>query len=270
MPPGLHPDWIVPDWPAPARVRAVCTTRAGGVSRPPFDGLNLGDHVGDAPPAVAANRQILGRAIGARPVFLHQVHGRGVAMLDAATPDGVEADACVSSEPGLACAVLVADCLPVLLTDCGGTVVAAAHAGWRGLAGEAGQGVLEAVFERFDARMRQLHGPAIDVASATLAWLGPCIGPGAFEVGVEVREAFCAADAAAAAHFQALPGGKCLADLAGLARRRLHALGITRIHGNDGSAPWCTVSQPLRFFSHRRDQARLGGSGRLAACVWLG
>lgn len=269
---GFHPDWIVPDWPAPARVRAVCTTRAGGVSRPPYDSLNLGDHVQDEPQAVAANRRILRQAAGVRPVFLRQVHGSGVAMLDPATPDGVEADACVSSEPGLACAILVADCLPVLLADARGSVVAAAHAGWRGLAGTAGRGVLEAVFERFAARVHELHGPpaSAELASATLAWLGPCIGPRAFEVGTEVREAFCASDAAAAQHFLPSGAGKYLADLAGLARQRLRALGITRIHGNDGSAPWCTVSQPSRFFSFRRDQVPLGGSGRLAACVWLG
>lgn len=268
---GLHPDWIVPDWPVPARVHAVCTTRAGGVSRPPYDSLNLGDHVQDEPQAVDANRRILREATAVRPVFLRQVHGSGVAMLDPAMPDGVEADASVSSEPGLACAILVADCLPVLLADARGTVVAAAHAGWRGLAGTGGRGVLEAVFERFSARVRELHGApaATGLASATLAWLGPCIGPRVFEVGAEVREAFCAGDAAAARHFLPGAGGKYLADLAGLARQRLRALGITRIHGNDGSAAWCTVGQPSRFFSFRRDQVPLGGSGRLAACVWL-
>jgi polyphenol oxidase len=268
---GFHPDWIVPDWPAPSWVRAVCTTRAGGVSKPPFDSLNLGDHVRDDPGSVAANRLVLQQAMDARPVFLQQVHGTAVAALDSGTPDATVADACVSAAPGVACTIMVADCLPVLLTNRQGTGVAAAHAGWRGLAGEGGKGVLESVLESF------WHHPGVEwsksamknVASDTMAWLGPCIGPDAFEVGEEVREAFCAADAQAARCFRALGGGKYLADLQALARQRLHKLGVTAIYGNDGSAPWCTVSNPSRFFSHRRDAARLGSSGRLAACIWL-
>lgn len=269
---GLHPDWMVPDWPAPARVRALCTTRVGGVSSPPYDSLNLGDHVQDDPRAVAANREILRQATGVRPVFLRQVHGTGVVSLDRATPDATMADACLTSEPGVACTIMVADCLPVLFADAQGTVVAAAHAGWRGLAGAHGQGVLESLFQQFAARVGQLQGrEAPDaIAAGTLAWLGPCIGPQAFEVGPEVRAAFCASDARAARHFAPRAGGKYLADLAGLARQRLRALGMSRIHGNDGSTPWCTVSQPSRFFSYRRDQVPLGGSGRFAACVWLG
>ena len=146
---NLHPDWIIPDWPAPARVRAVCTTRAGGVSVAPFDSLNLGDHVRDDPVAVATNRRALQQAIAARPVFLQQVHGIAVATLDAFTPDATVADACVTDVPGAACTIMVADCLPVLLTNRKGTAVAAAHAGWRGLAGEGGKGVLESVLESF-------------------------------------------------------------------------------------------------------------------------
>jgi len=258
----MNPDWLRPDWPAPAHVRAVCTTRAGGVSTGAYASLNLGDHVGDAPQAVAANRRILGEALVSRPVFLQQVHGRQVLALDRGTPDGTQADGCVAMQPGVACTIMVADCLPVLFTNARGTAVAAAHAGWRGLA----DGVLAAVHERFEALGQT--GPAA-AAMNTIAWLGPCIGPRAFEVGAEVKAAFEARDPQSAGLFRPHPQrhaqGKWLADLAGLARRQLHALGITRIHGNDGSDPWCTVSQASRFFSHRRDRV----SGRFAACVWL-
>lgn len=263
-------DWTVPDWPAPAGVRAVFTSRCGGNSAPPFDSFNLGDHVGDDPAAVAINRQRLREILGARPVFLQQVHGAAVAKLDRSTPDGVVADACVTQASGVACTIMVADCLPVLLTDRRGRVLAAAHAGWRGLAGVAGQGVLEAVFKKFceESSVNRLFVATESIASETLAWLGPCIGPQAFEVGAPVREAFCDTDSGAARLFQPRGDGKFLADLAGLARRRLRALGITHLYGNDGSPAWCTVSQSSVFFSHRRDAARLGGSGRLAACIW--
>lgn len=249
---------IVPQWPVPASVRAACSTRAGGVSAPPYDTLNLGDHVGDAPADVVENRRRFAAALNARPVFLQQVHGRGVVRIDAATPDGTQADACWTTERGVACTMMVADCLPVLLADRRGTVVGAAHCGWRGLAGEGGAGVLEALWARM--------APTAGDAGGMLAWLGPCIGPDAFEVGPEVRAAFLDHDAGAAALFRVRDGGKFLADLPGLARRRLAALGIAALHGNDGSAAWCTVSQASRFFSHRRDRV----SGRLAATVWLG
>lgn len=264
-------DWLVPEWPAPAGVRAVCTTRAGGHSAPPYDSLNLGDHVRDDPAAVAANRARLRAATGVRPVFMQQVHGRDVLRLTPELPDGLAADACVSDTPGLACTVMVADCLPVLLTDRRGSAVAGAHAGWRGLAGTDGEGVLEAVFRQFEVLVRPPDAASglADQAADTLAWLGPCIGPEAFEVGSEVREAFCAVDAGASALFRASGEGKFLADLAGLARRRLQRMGITQVYGNDSSAAWCTVSNPSRFFSFRRDQAARGGSGRLAACIWL-
>lgn len=280
-------DWLVPDWPAPPGVWALCTTRTGGSSLPPYDSLNLGTHVGDDPAAVRANRQTLQVALQtqtpmARAVFLNQVHGDGVVHLDAATSDGTEADACVATAQGAVCTIMVADCLPVLMAHRSGQVVAAAHAGWRGLAGAGGQGVLESTFEHFEAlALASIASVAIKseantatpaVAADTLAWLGPCIGPQAFEVGAEVRAAFCDADAAAQDCFVARADapGKYLCDLAGLARLRLRALGITQIYGNDSTVPWCTVTNASRFFSHRRDAAVLGASGRFAACIWRG
>ncbi|MGH8821898.1 MAG: peptidoglycan editing factor PgeF [Rhodoferax sp.] len=262
----MRHDWLIPDWPAPAGVRALCTTRSGGVSAGPYESLNLGDHVGDAPAAVQANRRVLQQAIGAHPVFLQQIHGWRVALLDAQTPDGTPADGCMTSKAGVACTIMVADCLPVLFTNRQGSAVAAAHAGWRGLAGQDGRGALESTLESFMALAHMQHPLA---ATEVIAWLGPCIGPEHFEVGPEVKAVFEASDPQAAVFFKPRAGGKWLADLAGLARRRLQAMGVTSIHGNDGSAPWCTVSNHSRFFSHRRDTLALGGSGRLAACVWL-
>ncbi len=251
-----------PDWPAPAGVRAVLSLRAGGMSLPPYDSLNLGDHVGDLPGHVASNRDAFAAATGARPVFLRQVHGCEVVRLDRLTPDGTQADGCVSTERGVACTMMVADCLPVLFTTSDGVAVAAAHAGWRGLAGEGGRGILEAVWHRFWPLAGDREH---EVAGRTLAWLGPCIGPQAFEVGGDVRAAFAANDPRAGAAFTPLPApGKWLADLQALARMRLLALGIGAIHGNDGSADWCTVANASRFFSHRRDRV----SGRFAASIW--
>lgn len=246
---------ITPEWPAPPGVHALCTTRAGGVSLPPYDSLNLGDHVNDDPIAVQANRRLLQQATVARPVFLQQVHGSQVVTLTSDMPDGTQADGCVTAQRGVACTIMVADCLPALFADSQGRAVAAAHAGWRGLAG----GVLEATHARLSA--------AAGGGGQTLVWLGPCIGPSAFEVGDEVKAEFEAHDPAAAALFRPHTSpGKWLADLQGLARRRLAALGITQIYGNDGGDAWCTVSNPSRFFSHRRDRV----SGRFAACIWLG
>lgn len=242
-----------PQWPLPAGVRAFCSERAGGVSLAPYDTLNLGDHVGDDPIAVAENRRRLAGGLQAKPVFLKQVHGVGVVQLAPDTPDGTEADACWTRERGLVCTMMVADCLPVLLADRAGTVVGAAHCGWRGLAG----GVLEALWQGM--------APAGGAPGNVVAWLGPCIGPEAFEVGPEVRTAFTADDESASAFFRPHGQGKFLADLPALARRRLAALGITDLHGNDGSRAWCTVSNPSRFFSHRRDRV----SGRFAAGIWL-
>ena len=245
-------DWIVPDWPAPAGVKALCTTRAGGDSTGSYEGLNLGDHVGDDPARVRANRDRLRGAAGARPVFLQQVHGTRVVTLDAASPDGIEADACTAIGPDVACTIMVADCLPVLLTERQGHRVAAAHAGWRGLAA----GVLERTVDAFAAEAR---------ARGLMAWLGPCIGPNAFEVGDEVRATFEAHSPGAAACFRPSGApGKWLADLPALARQRLRHAGVDAIHGNDGTEAWCTVHNPLRFFSHRRDRV----SGRFAACIW--
>jgi len=230
------------------------------VSAAPYASLNLGDHVGDDPALVAANRQIFQQAIGVKPVFLNQVHGIDVVRVDAATPQAVSADASVTTQPGVACTIMVADCLPVLFASHGTPAVAAAHAGWRGLAGQGGSGILEQTYKLFSAPA--LTGQALQ-AIETVVWLGPCIGPQAFEVGAEVRAAFVAHDAQAALMF-APSGNQWLADLAGLARQRLRALGIAQIYGNDSSPAWCTVSQPSRFFSHRRDRL----SGRMAASIW--
>jgi polyphenol oxidase len=266
----LNPDWLIPDWPAPSGVHAVFTSRQGGFSALPFDSLNLGDHVGDEPEKVAANRVALQSAIGSRPVFLKQVHGIAVLALDADRADGQVADACVTSERRIACTIMVADCLPVLFTNEDGSVVAAAHAGWRGLAGaQAGKGVLESVYESFSALAQVNRAPA---AMKIIAWLGPCIGPSAFEVGAEVKAAFELSQPQASLFFQPMGSEKYLADLAGLARHRLTALGVTDVYGNDGSPAWCTVSNPSRFFSHRRDAGvggnGFGSTGRMAAAVW--
>lgn len=274
---NLHTDWLVPDWPAPKGVHAVFTTRAGGASSPPWDSLNLGDHVGDAPAHLAANRAALSSTVAAHPVFLKQVHGFDVQRLDLRTPHGTIADACVACDSGVACTIMVADCLPVLLSTACGSVVGAAHAGWRGLAGgKSGRGhadgVLESIFKSFSALAQTLPS---DNAMTTIAWLGPCIGPDAFEVGAEVKAAFVAVDAGAAACFRPAGPGKFLADLAALARLRLQALGIQAVYGNDSTASWCTASNPSRFFSHRRDAGLVvnGGNGafttgRMAACIW--
>jgi YfiH family protein len=254
----MHADWLIPQWPAPASVRAVCTTRAGGVSAAPYASLNLGTHVGDDPQAVASNRQELSRAVAARPVFLQQVHGVDVVCLDAVTADGLMADGCVTAQRHLACTIMVADCLPVLMTTLSGEVVGAAHAGWRGLAG----GVLEATLQQL--WQQSSASAAAATASETLVWFGPCIGAQNFEVGAEVRAAFVAQQSQAQACFTSLGQDKFLADLQGLARQRLQALGVSHIYGNDGSVDWCTVSQAPKYFSHRRDRV----SGRMAACVW--
>ena len=266
----MHSDWLIPKWPAAPQVRALHTTRAGGRSGAPYDSMNLGDHVGDDTLDVGANRSLLHQAIEARPVFLAQVHGTGVLPISTHTPHGSTADACVSAETGAACCVLVADCLPVLITCDSGALVGAAHAGWRGLAGADGVGVLEAALDSFVA-LGHAVGAWVDdrrIADEILVWLGPCIGAQAFEVGAEVLQTFVRTDPAAGRWFAPHGAGKWLADLSGLARQRLLALGITRIYGNDGASGWCTASNPSRFFSHRRDQRRGSASGRMAACIW--
>lgn len=245
------PDFIVPEWPAPAGVRAAFTLRTGGVSRPPFDAFNVGARVGDDPHAVAANRAALRASLElpAEPAWLEQVHGTRVVDLDDEAP--VESqpwgrgDAAVSRSPGRICAIQVADCMPVLFAARDGSRVGAAHAGWRGLAG----GVLEATVRAMDTPPAEL-----------VAWMGPAIGQAHFEVGEEVRAAFLAADSAAAAAFSANARGRWQCDLYALAGRRLAALGVTSVHGGG----WCTYSDSGRFFSYRRD----GRCGRMAALIW--
>lgn len=238
-------EFIVPDWPAPANVRALVTTRVGGVSLAPWDSLNLGDHVGDAPAAVAENRRRLRARLPAEPLWLKQVHG--TRCVDAAHADpGNEADAAFARTPGTVCAVLTADCLPLLLCDTAGRAVAAAHAGWRGLAA----GVIEATVQSMGRPGENL-----------LAWLGPAIGPQSFEVGNEVRALFAAHDASAQAAFAPTHQGKWLCDIYLLARQRLAALGVRRVT----SADFCTLRDTQRFFSYRRD----GATGRMVSLIWL-
>lgn len=255
------------------------STRLGGHSTAPFDSLNVGDHVGDDPAHVQANRHTLAHALSAqghaavRPVYLRQVHGREVVALHADTPDDAVADACVTQDRHIACTAMVADCLPVLLAHRSGEVVAAVHAGWRGLAGAGamqGVGVLEHFFkQKWHETLVNKAQAAINFdASEWLVWLGPCIGPAAFEVGADVRAAFDGAEAAQCFRPSPHQADKYLADLAGLARLRLRALGVTAVYGNDSSAAWCTVQQDSLWFSHRRDSGRLGGSGRMVACIW--
>lgn len=237
-------DWLIPDWPAPAGVKACTTTRAGGVSLTPFDSLNLGDHVDDQPQAVAENRRRLSEHFGIAPAWLQQVHGVAVAHAD---PSMVAtADASWSATAGVACAVMTADCLPALFCNRAGTRVAAAHAGWRGLAA----GVLEATLDSLDT-------PCAEV----LVWLGPAIGPQRFEVGPEVREAFVAQlPAAEQAFVPSANAGRFMADIYQLARLRLAACGVTAVYGGG----YCTVSDP-RFFSYRRSPR----TGRFASLIWL-
>ena len=247
--PEIEPEFIAPDWPAPASLRAIFSLRTGGVSQPPFDALNIGAHVGDDPRAVTENRRRLREALElpAEPAWLEQVHGSRVVDLDRQTSSDSlgPADAAVTRTRGRVCAIQVADCMPVLLAAADGSAVGAAHAGWRGLAA----GVLEAT-------VRALNTPTGDL----LAWLGPAIGQAHFEVGAEVRAAFVAADAGAAAAFSANERGRWQCDLYALARRRLAALGVHALYGGT----WCTFADRGRFFSYRRD----GRCGRMAALIW--
>ncbi len=237
-------DWLRPDWPAPVGVQACVTTRAGGVSQGPFASFNLGTHVEDEPAAVAENRRRLGEALGCRPAWLEQVHGTDVVEAD---PDRVlRADAAWSDTPGIAVTMMTADCLPALFCRCDGSRVAAAHAGWRGLAG----GVLEAAAASLAVAPEEV-----------LVWLGPAIGPASFEVGAEVRAAFVAQHAAAEQCFVARGGDKYLGDLYALARLRLAAQGITAVYGGG----FDTFADHQRFFSYRR-AAR---TGRFASLIWI-
>jgi YfiH family protein len=238
---------LVPDWPAPVSVRACVSTREGGVSRAPYASLNLAAHVGDDAGAVRENRRRLREALAlpAEPVWLDQVHGVRVLDLDADTDDR-RADAALTRREGVVCAVLTADCLPVLLCDRQGSLVAAAHAGWRGLRA----GVLEAT-----VAATGLPGGRL------MAWLGPGIGPGRFEVGPEVREAFLGLDPGAEDCFRRGPGERYLADLYALARRRLASVGIADVYGGG----LCSFEDRVRFYSYRRERR----TGRMASLIWL-
>lgn len=238
---------IYPDWPAPAGVKALITTRQGGVSLPPWDTFNLGDHVNDDPVAVGENRRRLMAIVGVQTVtWLKQVHGTQVVSLPTGQSD-VIGDAATAVEPNVVCAVLTADCLPVLFCNAQGTRVAAAHAGWRGLAA----GVLERAVACFEPEDR------------VLAHLGPAIGPRHFEVGPEVRRTFIAGDLGADVCFRPSSSreGHYLADLYALARRRLGGVGVIDVYGGED----CTVADSERFFSYRRD----GETGRMASLIWL-
>jgi len=243
---GLIDNCIIPQWPAPANVKALQTTRNGGVSVAPYNSFNLGSHVGDAPLTVAHNRQLLAPLLPSEPVWLDQVHG--ITVVDAGAAEcRPQADACFSTRAGAVCVVMTADCLPVLLCDVRGSVVSAVHAGWRGLC----DGILEQA-------VHAMQVPPQDL----MAWLGPAIGPQAFEVGDDVYTAFIARQPEAAAAFVPKLPGKWLADIYQLARLRLEAMKVTQVYGGN----WCTHSDSQRFFSYRRD----GNTGRMGTFIWMG
>jgi polyphenol oxidase len=238
--------WIEPDWPAPPGVRLVSTLRTGGVSEDRYSSLNLGDHVGDDASRVSENRRLLRASarLPREPSWLKQVHGIAVAHLDEHT-NAQAADASVTRQVGRVCAILTADCLPVMLAARSGEAVGAVHAGWRGLAA----GVIESAIECLALPGEQLQ-----------AWLGPSIGPEHFEVGAEVRDSFVFADATAESAFSPNARGRFQADLRALARQRLERLGIRLIYGGGE----CNYADSKRFFSHRRD----GQTGRQATLIW--
>lgn len=254
---GVDPDWLVPEW-AVEGVGALMTTRRGGASAAPFEAMNLSPRVGDAAASVKANRACLAKAIAARPVYLQQVHGAEVQCLESANLEAgsfePEADASVTTQAGLACTVLVADCLPVLFAAPHGRAVGAAHAGWRGLA----SGVLEAT-------LAEVSRAGACTRAQVTCWLGACIGPRHFEVGIDVLRAFGVMDghplSPESSGFAPRGNGKWLADLPWLARARLTAAGAVAIHGGH----WCTFDEPQRFFSYRRDRI----TGRMAAAIWI-
>ncbi|HUQ29516.1 MAG TPA: peptidoglycan editing factor PgeF [Usitatibacter sp.] len=240
-------EWVLPDWPAPPRVCAFTTTRAGGVSTGEFASMNLGASSGDEAGNVARNRLVVREALPSMPRFMKQVHGTSVADLDRMDDaDNATADAAVVSQPGRVAVVLTADCMPLLLCDDAGTRVAVAHAGWRGMAA----GVIENTVQAMRGEPSRL-----------LAWMGPAIGPQVFEVGPEVREAFMAVDPEAAAAFRQHKPGKFLADLYRLARQRLARAGVANVSGGG----FCTYTEADRFFSYRRVQA----SGRMGTFIWI-
>lgn len=238
---------IIPQWPLPQGVAACSSTRIGGVSLAPYDSLNLGAHCGDDPDQVAENRRLFyaAAALPEQPTWLEQVHGTAVLKLQDRPYLSKRADASYTHARGKVCAVMTADCLPVLFCNTAGSEVAAAHAGWRGLCA----GVLEETVACFQ-----------DVPSNIIAWLGPAIGPAAFEVGPEVREAFMAQDKKAASAFRA-SGEKYYADIYQLARQRLENIGVTQVYGGER----CTWTESDDFFSYRRE----GVTGRMASFIWL-
>jgi polyphenol oxidase len=238
----------------PSKPHILMTTRQGGVSLAPFDSFNLGDHVGDSPELVALNRKILEKQIGVHTVFLKQIHGTRCIQIDASTPDGLEADACVTTDPSVACVMMVADCLPVLFWNESGSAVGAAHAGWRGFVGDGSTDILQATLGKL--KELSMAGEPIH------AWLGACIGFENFEVGAEVALHFDVA------FKREIAGGKWLVDLAGAARQKLIDYGVASVTGNDGKPSWCTVTNSADYFSHRRDAKKLGTTGRMAACIW--
>ena len=241
-------NFITPNWPAPANVKALQTTRVGGVSVAPYASLNLGAHVNDDGNTVAHNRQLLSPYLPSEPVWVNQVHG--IEVIDAANSGCLEnADASFTTKNNVVCVTMTADCLPVLLCDTDGTVVAAVHAGWRGLC----DGVIESAIGKIPVQ-----------ASHILAWLGPAIGPNAFEVGDDVREQFIQKDSQAVSAFKP-QGDKWLCDMYLIAKQRLKNLGVTQIYGGSINEDFCTYTDEARFFSFRRDNV----TGRMASLIWL-
>ena len=285
------PEWLQinhPDW--PKQVKTHMTTRLGGCSEQPFESFNLGSHVGDDAQKVSENRALLAEMLGAQPVFLNQVHanhvheivgsaGQGVSGVSGVSGInvalGIDADACFTKEAGIACTIMVADCLPVLLTDKSGSFVAAAHAGWRGLSGAGCFGNKNVLESLIDTLIQKSLLRAENIKDC-IAWLGPCIGPKEFEVGKDVRIAFDRLQVPARTdldqYFVPTPinhgdnASKWMANLAGLARLNLRSMGVDQVLGNDGTDKWCTLKNIDQFFSHRRDQR----TGRQAALIWIG
>jgi len=237
-------DCIVPEWPAPPHVRALITTRNGGVSQGPFASFNLGIRAGDDPQAVTTNRANLRRFLPQEPKWLTQQHGAAAVEVDGLAHSPA-ADAGIARQPGTVCVITVADCVPVLLTDKRGMLVAAAHAGWRGL----GRGIIENTVRGMGVAPEEL-----------LAYLGPGIGPKAFEVGADVYDTFVKQNTLAARAFAPGRAGRWYADIYALTRLALERAGISRVYGGG----LCTVSDPLRFYSYRRDRI----TGRMAALIW--
>lgn len=244
----INPQVFSADWPAPSTIKTLFSTRKGGVSQAPFSSLNLGDHVNDNVEDVTVNRQLFTSFLPSSPVWLSQVHGTDVIELTSSAHviDPPVADGSFSKQPNQVCCVMTADCLPVLICNLQGTQVAAVHAGWRGLL----DGIIEQAIDQFDP------------SDELLAYLGPAIGANAFEVGAEVKQAFCERDPSVINAFRSsVNKGKWLADIYELARNRLNGKGVGGVYGGQ----FCTVTEKERFFSFRRD----GQTGRMASCIWI-